>query len=703
MPTNQEKVSQLLADSHFAFINSQNSESLHLANEAIRLAPKNPDAYQIAGDAYMSLGQYEKAVESYKKAVKLDQNNGNRYFNLGYALATNEKAADAIKNLAKADELGCSPENTVQLYNLLGIICFDIGRYKDALVNLEKAEQIIGVDLDIMKRKVIIYGMKNDIRNGLLTTNQMKLVAPSDYTGYQLAFKLLCQANRLDAAERELEMAKKYAELSMDYYFDCMTFEIQKYQTDKDKQRYNKALTFIEEALKTLKPTSTEVIESYINAAEIYLQLEDPDKTIDCLNAAQNPAESYNLGFDVIDKEFEPVNLTEYDVEEMIEADKECIAEKYGDDRRSKIGYDELDISMEDLIPRENTIIAMTSLGYIKRMTVDNFKAQNRGGRGIKGMQTIDEDYIEDLLMTTTHHYLNFFTNMGRVYRLKAYEIPEAGRTARGTAIVNLLQLTPGEKITAMIPIHEYSDDKNLFMVTKTGIVKKTPLMEFSNVRKNGLTAINLREEDELIEVKITDSNSEIFLVTKQGMCIRFQETDVRATGRASMGVIGMNLSPGDEIIGMQLQTQGSDLLIVSENGMGKRTNMDEFTVQKRGGKGVKCYKIVEKTGDVVGAKAVNDDNEIMMITTEGIIIQLRVQDISTLSRITSGVKLINLDNGVKVAQIAKVREKLSNGDHEFDNLEEAMEEVAQEAVSEDEDEAEENLIFPTEDSEDDE
>ena len=241
------------------------------------------------------------------------------------------------------------------------------------------------------------------------------------------------------------------------------------------------------------------------------------------------------------------------------------------------------------------------------------------------------------------------------------------------------------------------------FSFTKTGIVKKTPLMEFSNVRKNGLTAINLREEDELIEVKITDSNSEIFLVTKQGMCIRFQETDVRATGRASMGVIGMNLSPGDEIIGMQLQTQGSDLLIVSENGMGKRTNMDEFTVQKRGGKGVKCYKIVEKTGDVVGAKAVNDDNEIMMITTEGIIIQLRVQDISTLSRITSGVKLINLDNGVKVAQIAKVREKLSNGDHEFDNLEEAMEEVAQEAVSEDEDEAEENLIFPTEENEDDE
>ncbi len=349
-------------------------------------------------------------------------------------------------------------------------------------------------------------------------------------------------------------------------------------------------------------------------------------------------------------------------------------ADKYGDDRRSKIGYDEFDISMEDLIPNENTIIAMTNLGYIKRMTVDNFKSQNRGGKGIKGMQTIDEDFIEDLLMTTTHHYLNFFTNLGRVYRLKAYEIPEAGRTARGTAVINLLQLLPGEKITAMIPIKEYDDSKNLFMVTKKGIVKKTPLGEFANVRKNGLTAINLRDDDELIEVKTTEKESEIFLVTKQGMCIRFKETDVRATGRSTMGVIGMNLDDGDEIIGMQLQSQGDSLLFVSENGLGKRTYLDEFTVQKRGGKGVKCYKITEKTGDVVGVKAVNDENEIMMITTEGIIIQLRMEDISTLGRITSGVKMINLEKGVKVAQIAKVREKISNGEQEFDDVDEAME-----------------------------
>ena len=356
-------------------------------------------------------------------------------------------------------------------------------------------------------------------------------------------------------------------------------------------------------------------------------------------------------------------------------------SDKYGDDRRSKIGYDETDISMEDLIPYGNTVIAMTNLGYIKRMTVDNFKAQNRGGKGIKGMQTIEDDFIEDLLMTTTHHYLNFFTSFGRVYRLKAYEIPEAGRTARGTAVINLLQLSPGEKITAMIPIREYDESKRLFMVTKKGIVKKTSIMEFANVRKNGLAAINLKDDDELIEVKITDKDSEIFLVTKQGMCIRFKETDVRTTSRSSMGVIGMNLSDDDEIIGMQLQSQGDFMLIVSENGLGKRTGLEEFTVQKRGGKGIKCYKITDKTGDVIGAKAVVDENEIMMITNGGVIIQLRVQDISKLGRITSGVKMINLDQGVKVAKIAKVRGKVSNGEQEFED--DALEGIPEEAVNE--------------------
>ena len=364
----------------------------------------------------------------------------------------------------------------------------------------------------------------------------------------------------------------------------------------------------------------------------------------------------------------------------VIKDEIQIIANKYGDDRRSKIGYDVYDINMEDLIPRGNTVIAMTSLGYIKRMLVDNFKSQNRGGKGIKGMTTIEEDYIEDLLMMDTHQYVMFFTNMGRVYRMKAYEIPEAGRTARGTAIINLLQLNPGEKISAMIPVSSYEEDQNLFMVTKKGIVKKTSITEYSNVRKNGLIAINLRDDDELIEVKTTSKDTEILLVTKFGMCIRFKETDVRGTGRSSMGVIGMNLADRDEVIGMQLNTQGDELLIVSENGMGKRTNISEFTVQRRGGKGIKCYKIIEKTGNVVGVKAVNEEHEIMMITTEGIIIQIRMSDVSVLGRITSGVKLINLEKGVTVAKIAKVREKIEGEETEEETeIEEEKEDTKEE------------------------
>lgn len=335
------------------------------------------------------------------------------------------------------------------------------------------------------------------------------------------------------------------------------------------------------------------------------------------------------------------------------------IRDKYGDERRTSIGFDEYDLSNEDLIPMENTVIARTSLGYIKRMTIDNFKSQHRGGKGIKGMQTLEEDFIEDLLMTTTHHYVNFFTNMGRVYRIKAYEIPEASRTARGTALVNLLQLQPNEKITAVIPIKEYPENKYLFMATKKGIVKKTALEDYQTIRKSGLQAINLREDDELIEVKVTNGKKEIFLVTKFGQCIRFNENDVRATGRTSMGVIGMNLTFDDEIVGMQLDTQGTHLLIASENGYGKRTNIQEFNLQHRGGKGVKCYNITEKTGNVVGVKSVNEDNEIMLITTEGIIIRTMCQQISELGRVTSGVKLMNIEKGsnVKIASIAKVRE----------------------------------------------
>ena len=335
------------------------------------------------------------------------------------------------------------------------------------------------------------------------------------------------------------------------------------------------------------------------------------------------------------------------------------IRDKYGDERKTSIGFDDDEITVEDLIPVQNTVIARTSLGYIKRMTVDNFKAQHRGGKGIKGMQTINDDYIVDLLMTTTHHYLMFVTNKGRAYRIKTYEIPEASRTARGTAIINLIQLQPDEKITAVIPIKEYKEGRFIIMATKNGIIKKTSLSEYKNIRKSGIQAITLREDDELIEVKTADNNDIIFMVTKYGKCIKFALTDVRRTGRSSIGVRGINLEANDEVVGMQLERQGSTLLVVTENGMGKRTDINEFGIQRRGGKGVKCYKINEKTGNLVGVKAVNDNNEIMLITSEGIIIQMLVSDISTIGRVASGVKLIRLDNDkdVNVVAIAKVRE----------------------------------------------
>lgn len=359
-----------------------------------------------------------------------------------------------------------------------------------------------------------------------------------------------------------------------------------------------------------------------------------------------------------------------------------AISDKYGDDRRTSIGFDEYDISMEDMIPVTNTVITFTKLGYIKRMNVDNFKSQHRGGKGIKGMETIDEDYIVEMMMTTSHHYLMFFTNTGRVYRLKAYEIPECSRTARGTAIVNLLQLQPDEKITSMIPIKEYSDSQYLFMATKNGIVKKTKITDYENIRKTGLAAINLREDDRLIEVKLTDNSEDIILITKFGQCIRFHETDVRNTGRTSMGVIGMSLTDQDEVIAMQLASQGDSLMIVSAKGLGKCTLVEEFTPQNRGGKGVKCYKITEKTGNVVGCKAVNEDDEMMLINTEGIIIRIKVNDTALLGRITSGVKLINVGEGVTVASIAKVRKE--------DMIMDESEENQEDSASEEEDSTEE-------------
>jgi DNA gyrase subunit A len=341
----------------------------------------------------------------------------------------------------------------------------------------------------------------------------------------------------------------------------------------------------------------------------------------------------------------------------VIKEEMQEIADKYGDDRRTRIGQAVGDFTDEDLIDDEPAVLTMTHFGYIKRMSVDNFHSQNRGGKGIKGIQTVEDDFIEDLLMTTTLNYILFFTNKGRVFKLRTYQIPEAGRTARGVAMVNLLQLDGGEHVQAVVPIRDFSENKYFIMVTKSGMIKKSPQMDYKNIRKNGLIGITIKDDDELIEVKTTDDTRDIFMVSKNGMCIRFRDTDIRSTGRASMGVRGMNLDHEDEVVGMQMNTQGDKLLIVTEKGMGKRTNIDEFTLQHRGGKGLKCYKVTEKTGRVVGVKAVNDDHEVMLITTEGIIIQLRCDEISTYGRITSGVKLINLKGDETVKTIAKVRQ----------------------------------------------
>jgi len=356
----------------------------------------------------------------------------------------------------------------------------------------------------------------------------------------------------------------------------------------------------------------------------------------------------------------------------VIRTEISVIADRYGDDRKTAIGFDEYDISMEDLIPDDPTVIARTKLGYIKRMSLEQFRTQNRGGKGIKGMQTIQDDFIEDLFMTTNHHYLLFFTNTGRVYRMKAYEIPEASRTARGTAIVNLLQMTGGEKITAVIALKEFGDDRYLFMATKKGIVKKTRMQAYANIRKTGIQGMALREDDELISVKATDNKKDILLVSKKGMCIRFNEKDVRGTGRNSMGVFGMRLEAEDEVVSMLVSDEGEAPLFLSEYGLGKRTDTDEFTVQHRGGKGVRCYRINERSGNLVGALMVNDDNEIIMITNEGILIRIPVGNINKIGRNTSGVICMNVDptKDIRVASFAIVQDDDEEDDSKLEELE---------------------------------
>ena len=334
------------------------------------------------------------------------------------------------------------------------------------------------------------------------------------------------------------------------------------------------------------------------------------------------------------------------------------ISDKYGDERRTKFEFDESEISIEDMIPDEPTVITATQMGYIKRMTVENFRNQNRGGKGIKGMQTVENDSVADVMMTTNHQQMLFFTNKGRVYSMKAYQIPEASRTARGTALVNLLMMQPDEHVTTVIPLRDWNlndDTKYLLMATSQGMVKRTSLSAFAKVRKSGIVAMTLREDDELIEVLYTERDEDIFLVTAEGMSIHFNEKDVRPTGRTSMGVCGIKLAEGDRVVAMQLAIQGNEMLVISENGMGKRTDKKEFNIQGRGGKGVKCYKVTEKTGRVVGAKMVTDENQILLITTEGIMIRTSVSSISVLGRITSGVKVMDLNEGVSVASFTKV------------------------------------------------
>ena len=333
------------------------------------------------------------------------------------------------------------------------------------------------------------------------------------------------------------------------------------------------------------------------------------------------------------------------------------IKDKYGDDRKTAIELAEDEFNAEDLIPNEAAVIAMTKLGYIKRMSPDHFKAQNRGGKGIKGMNILDEDYIADLITINNHDYVLFFTNLGRVYQLKGYEIPEASRTARGTAVINLLQLQAGEKVTSILR-NEGHESGYLTMATKLGMIKRTNLSEYGNIRKVGLAAISLREGDELIDVHVTDGKRDIIMISHLGQCIRFDENDARATGRVSMGVKGMNLADGDSVIGMQVAEENGELLFVSEMGMGKKTAMSEFKDQNRGGKGIRCYRVNAKTGNLAGVKVYKEGYELMLITTEGTVIRMKTDTIPVLGRDTSGVKLMQVDQeNVKVSSIELIEE----------------------------------------------
>lgn len=540
------------------------------------------------------------------------------------------------------------------------------------LVKTKKIDGITGITDESNREGIRInIELRRDVNANVLLNQLLKHTQLQDSFGVIM----LALVNNEPKVLNILQMLEYY----LDHQKDVVTRRT-KYDLNKAEERAHilegllKALDHIDEVIRIIRG-SANVAEAKRVLMERF-ELTDPQTQaiVDMRLRALTGLEREKLENEYKELEAKIAELRAILADEnkllgVIKKEILVISEKYGDDRRTKIGFDD-DMSVEDLISDDDTVIAMTNLGYIKRMSVDNFKSQNRGGKGIKGMQTIDEDFIEDLLMTTNHHYIMFFTNTGRCYRIKAYEIPEAGRTARGTAIVNLLQLQPGEKVTAAIPMREIDDDKYLFMATKGGMVKKTRMCEYSNMRKTGLQAILLREGDELIEVKVTDNTEDIFLATKFGMSIRFKETDARITGRVSYGVIGMKLDEGDEVIGMQMASQGEYMLVASEKGYGKRTRISEFKLQLRGGKGLLCYNVTEKTGNLVGMKLLDDGRDIMLITNEGILIRMGVDDISIIGRNTSGVKLMSIDadSDVRVASIAKVRES-SRQDEEDENV----------------------------------
>ena len=541
------------------------------------------------------------------------------------------------------------------------------------LVKTKKIDGITGITDESNREGIRInIELRRDVNANVLLNQLLKHTQLQDSFGVIM----LALVNNEPKVLNILQMLEYY----LDHQKDVVTRRT-KYDLNKAEERAHilegllKALDHIDEVIRIIRG-SANVAEAKRVLMERF-ELTDPQAQaiVDMRLRALTGLEREKLENEYKELEAKIAELRAILADEnkllsVIKKEILVISEKYGDDRRTKIGFED-DMSVEDLISDDDTVIAMTNLGYIKRMSVDNFKSQNRGGKGIKGMQTIDEDFIEDLLMTTNHHYIMFFTNTGRCYRIKAYEIPEAGRTARGTAIVNLLQLQPGEKVTAAIPMREIDDDKYLFMATKGGMVKKTRMCEYSNMRKTGLQAILLREGDELIEVKVTDNTEDIFLATKFGMSIRFKETDARITGRVSYGVIGMKLDEGDEVIGMQMASQGEYMLVASEKGYGKRTRISEFKLQLRGGKGLLCYNVTEKTGNLVGMKLLDDGRDIMLITNEGILIRMGVDDISIIGRNTSGVKLMSIDadSDVRVASIAKVRES-SRQDEEDENVE---------------------------------